>query len=334
MSLLVETPGLLTTFQDLGRFGFQHLGVGPSGALDEVSHRWANLLVGNSPEAPSLEITLAGPTLNFFRETLIALTGGDLSPEIDGRAVPQWRPVWVRMGSRLSFGKATQGARCYMAVGGGFRLPKVMGSASTNILAGFGGLQGRPLRAGDRLETGELSQQIWPSLLANLHRQDAPFLGLNWFAPWFREMDFLRPATLRVVQGPQWEALATHSRAAFLAENFTVAPNSNRMGLRLQGSKLSLETPMEMISSGVTTGTLQLPPDGAPILLMADRQTTGGYPRIGELATVDLSKAAQLRPGEHLRFKLITLSEAQELDHRRETHRREAAATLLQRMLG
>jgi antagonist of KipI len=333
MSILVEAPGLLTTIQDLGRHGYQHLGVGPGGAMDEVSHRFANLLAGNSPEMPSLEITLAGPILRFETESLFALCGGDLSPRIEQRPVPLWRPVMVRAGARLSFGKPIHGARCYLGVGGGFKIPRVMGSASTNLAAAFGGFRGRRLRAGDRLDAEPFSKDLCPSLLGRFRRQGASFLGAGWFAPWIRELDFVRPSVLRVIQGPQWGLLTAPSRAAFLDEAFQVAPNSDRMGLRLQGSKLVLEKPLEMISSGVTAGTVQLPPDGSPILLMADRQTIGGYPRIGELAAVDIPKAAQLRPGESLRFKPITLEEAQELYLRRAARRRDMEKILADRML-
>lgn len=333
MSILIEAPGLLTTIQDLGRHGYQHLGVGPGGAMDEASHRFANLLAGNAPEMPSLEITLAGPVLRFQAESLFALCGGDLSPQIEERPVPLWRPVMVRAGARLSFGKPIHGARCYLGVGGGFSIPRVMGSASTNLAAGFGGFQGRRLRAGDVLETEPFSKALCPSLRGGFTDDGSSFLGADWFAPWTRELDFVRPCVLRLIQGPQWGLLSALSRAAFLNETFQVAPDSDRMGLRLLGSKLALKKPLEMISSGVTTGTVQLPPGGSPILLMADRQTTGGYPRIGEVATVDIPKAAQLRPGESLRFERITIEEAQDLYVRREACRRDMEVVLADRML-
>lgn len=313
MSLLCESPGLLTTFQDLGRRGYQHLGIGPGGAMDEVSHRMANLLVGNPAGTATLEITLAGPVLHFETDAMIALCGGDLSPEIEGRPVPLWRPVLARGGSRLVFGRPARGSRCYLAVAGGFMIPPVMKSASTHLAAGFGGFHGRPLRAGDRVETGPSHPSPYPSLQARFNRERPPFLAPGWHVPWFRELDFALPSTLRIIPGPQWPSLTTGSRAGFLEDTFRVASNSNRMGLRLEGPRLSLEQAMEMLSSGVATGTIQLPPDGSPILLMADRQTTGGYPRIGELASVDLPKAAQLRPGDTLRFTVIPLEEAQEL---------------------
>ncbi len=328
MSIRVESFGLLTTVQDLGRRGFQHLGVSPGGAMDEVSHRMANLLLGNPTHAPTLEITLTGPNLQFETESMITLCGADLSPTIEGQPVPLWRPVMVGAGSLLRFGRPVQGTRCYLAVEGGFLVSSVMGSTSTHLTAGFGGFQGRFLRIGDRLETGPCPGDRYPTLRQRFHQGQRPFLGLDWFAPWPLELDFIRPATLRIIQGPQWSLLTSDSRQSVLETTFKVAPNSDRMGIRMQGPRLSLEQPLEMVSSGVATGTLQLPPDGSLILLMADRQTTGGYPRLGEVASVDLPKAAQLRPGENLRFSTISLEEAQALLLRREARFRDLEKVL------
>ena len=313
MTILVESPGLLSTLQDLGRRGYQHLGVGTSGAMDPVSHRLVNLLAGNPAGAATLEITLAGPALRFETDTLIALGGADLSPEIEGQPVHLWRPMLVRAGALLAFGRPVQGCRCYLAVAGGFQVPEVMGSRSTQLAAGFGGFQGRAMKRGDRLPTAPCPRELFPTLQLRFGRGLQPFLALDWFPPWYTELDFLRPAGLRVVPGPQWPLLTAESRRSFLEEGFQAAPNSDRMGIRLRGPRLELERSMEMISSGVTAGSIQLPPDGSPILLMADRQTTGGYPRLGEVASVDLPRAAQLRPGEELRFKAVTLEEAQRL---------------------
>ncbi|MDR3673570.1 MAG: biotin-dependent carboxyltransferase family protein [Holophaga sp.] len=330
MSILVDTPGLLSTIQDLGRIGFQHLGVGPAGAMDPVSHRLANLLVGNAPGAATLEITLAGPTLQFQSDTLIALAGADLSPEVEGVPLRMWRPTLVRAGATLAFGAPLQGCRCYLAAAGGFQVPPVMGSASTQAKAGFGGFQGRPLQRGDQLKTGT-ARELYPALRERFARGGQPSLGLDWFPAWYRELDFLRPASLRVIPGPQWPCLTAAARSAFLEQSFQVAPNSDRMGLRLSGPRLTLERPMEMISSGVATGTVQLPPDGSPILLMADHQTTGGYPRLGELASVDLARAAQLRSLESVRFATITLETAQALLLEREARFRALARVLAER---
>ena len=313
MSLRVESFGLLTTVQDLGRRGFQHLGVGPGGAMDEASHRIANLLLGNPVHAPALEITLGGPSLFFESELMITLCGADLSPMIGDQKVPLWRPVLVAAGSLLKFGRPVQGVRCYLAVEGGFQVPTVMGSASTHLSAGFGGFQGRPLKIGDRLETGSPGDGCYPALRTRFRQGRHLFLGPDWFIPWYQFLAFDQPAALRFIPGPQWPALTNPSRQCLLASSFEVAPQSDRMGIRMLGPRLFLEQPLEMISSGVAMGTLQLPSDGSLILLMADRQTTGGYPRLGEVISVDLPKAAQLRPGEALRFSAVSLEEAQDL---------------------
>jgi antagonist of KipI len=328
VSVRVESFGLLSTIQDLGRRGFQHLGVGPGGAMDEASHRMANLVLGNPDQAPTMEMTLSGPNLRFETESMIALCGADLSPTIEDQPVPLWRPVMVGAGSLLRFGRPVQGARCYLAVEGGFQIPGVMGSASTHLSAGFGGFQGRPLKVGDRLETRPCPGDRYSALRKRFHQGQHAFLGTDWFAPWSREVEFIQPATLRFVQGPQWPLLTSASRQNLLETAFKVAPNSDRMGIRMQGSRLSLEQPLEMVSSGVATGTLQLPPDGSLILLMADRQTTGGYPRLGEVASVDLPKAAQLRPGETARFSPVSLEEAQALYLRREARFRDLEQVL------
>jgi antagonist of KipI len=296
--------------------------------MDEVSHRMANLLLGNPAHATTMEMTLTGPNLHFETESMITLCGADLSPKIEDQPVPLWRPVMVGAGSLLRFGRPAQGVRCYLAVEGGFRVPSVMGSASTHLSAGFGGFQGRALKIGDRLETGPCSGDRYPTLRKRFHQGQRPFLGLDWFAPWVRELDFIQPATLRFMTGPQWPLLTSESRQSLLENAFKVAPNSDRMGIRMQGPRLALEQPLEMVSSGVATGTLQLPPDGSLILLMADRQTTGGYPRLGEVASVDLPKAAQLRPGETLRFSPVSLEEAQELLLRREERFRDLEKVL------
>jgi antagonist of KipI len=289
-------------------------------------------MAGNPQSAATLEITLAGPTLLFEHDALIVLAGADLSPDLDGQPLRRWRPTLVRAGSLLGFGPPLQGCRCYLAVAGGFRVPAVMNSASTQLSAGFGGFQGRPLKQGDRLMTGPDPGESYPSLRQRFNRSAGPCLALDWFPPWYQELDFLRPANLRLVAGPQWPSLTAASRQSFLEETFQAAPNSDRMGIRLRGPKLALERPMEMLSSGVTAGTVQLPPDGSPILLMADRQTTGGYPRLGELASVDLAKAAQLRSGEELRFTAISLETAQALMLEREARFRALERTVANRL--
>jgi antagonist of KipI len=316
MSVVVLKPGMHTLLQDTGRYGFQHLGVPVSGAMDLFSHRVANVLAGNSGDEATLEITLQGPRLEFSDDTLIALCGADLSPAIGGEAVPEGKPVRVRAGAVLEFGACRAGCRAYLAVNGGFAVPPVMGSRSTYETAGFGGLEGRALARGDRLETGGQAAGLYPSL--DVKHGKRPFAHPKWAVNQHIEKLGRSPQVVRVIPGRHWEAFAPASRNAFTEGTFRLAPESNRMGFRLEGPEIRLERPLELLSEAVSFGTIQVPPGGRPIVLMADRQTTGGYPRIAEVAAVDLHLLAQLKPGDGLRFELVSLAQAQALYLRRE----------------
>ena len=314
MSLSVSRPGLLTTVQDLGRPGYQHAGVVVSGALDAVALRVANLLVGNAEGAASLEITLLGPTLRFTADHLIALTGADLSPTLDGQPLPLHRPVAVRAGTVLAFGAARAGGRAYLAVAGGVAVPLVLGSRSTYLRAGLGGWHGRALRAGDELPVGEptaAGRQLWQSLkpLAS----PGGWVAANW-TPGPLLCPVPQPAPLiRAVRGPEYGQFATGSQRAFWQEPFLITPAADRMGYRLRGPVLGRDAATELLSSAVTFGTVQVPPGGQPIVLLADAQTTGGYPRLGQVVTADFGALAQARPGQALRFQEVSLAEAQAL---------------------
>jgi antagonist of KipI len=314
MSLSILRPGLLTTVQDLGRPGYQHLGVVVSGAMDAVALRVANLLVGNPETAAGLEITLLGPTLRFGADNLIALTGADLSPTINGQPVPTHRLVAVRAGTVLAFGAARAGCRAYLAVAGGLTVPPVLGSRSTYLRASLGGWHGRALQAGDELPTGTLSpaaQQLWQLLVS---------VGLSapWVAARWRPSPALCPTPqtqplVRAVRGPEYEQFDEASQRAFWRAPFAITPAADRMGYRLQGPVLQRAIATELLSSAVTFGTVQVPPGGQPIVLLADAQTTGGYPRLAQVITADFSVLAQARPGQALRFQEVSLDEAQAL---------------------
>jgi antagonist of KipI len=319
MSVGIIRGGLLTTVQDLGRYGFQKHGVLVSGAMDAFALRLANLLVGNEEGAAALEITLMGPTLRFEQPTLIAIGGAYLSPKLDGKPVPEWRPVWVRAGSQLTFGAPVAGCRAYLAVAGGFAVPEVLGSRSTFLRGGIGGHEGRALAAGDLLVIGT------PSVAAVQRMEqlecfagNEPFAATDWVVSSHLLPDYSKNPVLRVMRGAQFDAFDEASRAHFIGNSFRVTPQSDRMGYRLQGDSLKLVEPLEMISEAVTAGTIQVPSDGNPIVLLADRQTTGGYPKIGQIATVDLPLIAQVKPGDTVRFQEISLSQAQELYVQRE----------------
>ena len=292
MSIRVARAGLLTTIQDLGRRGYQHEGVPEGGAMDTFAARAANLLVGNDEGAAVLEITLLGPRLELARAQSVAITGGSFDVQLGGQAVPQWRTVHLEAGATLDIGPARAGCRCYVAFAGGLDVPLVLGSRSTCIPAAFGGLQGRALRAGDVLASGIAASD------SRAGRAIAPAM---------------RPAygsTVRFISAGQSEGDVHRS---LLEREFRISTHSDRMGYRLEAGGADWPALPEVLSSAVPVGTLQLPPGGSPILLMADRQTTGGYPVLGHVASVDIGSVAQLRPGDGIRFVPISLDEAQRL---------------------
>lgn len=310
----VVKPGLLSTVQDLGRYGYQKYGVIVSGSMDPIAHRISNWLVGNDENEAVIEMTLTGPVLEFQETSLISICGGDLSPSIDGQPVPLWRSVLVKEGSTLKFGGCKSGARSYLALAGGVDAPSVMNSRSTYLRAGIGGYGGRSLKEGDLLHSGEVlddSQEIIEYLTPYL--EDAHFTEIDWsISSEFISIHRSQKA-IRVMEGPEFPLFTEDSRQAFFEKPFKVSPQSDRMGYRLEGTTLELEQDTDMISEAVSFGTIQVPSDGNPIILLADRQTTGGYPRIGQIASVDLPLIAQTKPGEELSFTVITHEEAQKL---------------------
>ncbi|SEI81815.1 antagonist of KipI [Bhargavaea ginsengi] len=312
--LIIEKPGLQTSVQDLGRPGFQQYGVVAGGVMDPYSHRVANLLVGNSEHCATIEAALAGPSIRFETDSLIALAGGDLSPGIDGEQIPMWRPVAVRAGAVLTFGKPVSGCRVVLAVAGGIDVPEVMGSRSTYTKARIGGFDGRCLEKGDRLPVGNpsVSSKQWTAT-ALTGAGDSKFCPADWTIKGSLIPAYGNKAEIRMMKGPQYHWFDEESRSTFFGGSFTVSSESDRMGYRLKGETLRLSEPRELLSEGVVAGSVQVPSGGSPILLMSDRQTTGGYPKIGQAATVDLPIIAQLQPGAKLRFIEVSVEEAQRL---------------------
>ncbi|OLU26248.1 carboxylase [Pseudomonas sp. PA15(2017)] len=296
MTLRVLKPGLACTFQDLGRSGFQHLGVPANGVMDENAHRLANLLVGNGAEQATLEITLQGPELVFQAGTVIALAGADLGATLDGQPLEPLRAVRVRSGAVLAFGKRVHGARAYLAVRDGYRLPTTLGSTSTYGRGAYGGLAGRALRRDDviGIASGFANppRVLLPRESALLGYEDGP---------------------IRVVAGRQWALFQPAAQARFLSSAYRIENDSERMGYRLEGEPIELIEPANLLSEAVVFGTVQVPPNGQPIVLMADRQTTGGYPKIASVISVDLPRLAQKLPGEEIRFEQVSLDRAQQL---------------------
>jgi antagonist of KipI len=308
MSISVLRPGLLTTIQDLGRFGSQKYGVIVSGAMDSYSLRIANLLTGNKENEGALEITLTGPKLQFECDQLIAITGGDLQATIDGEKAPMWRPVLVREGSVLQFKSAQEGCRAYLAFAGGIAVPEVLGSKSTYIRAGIGGFQGRALKKGDTLTFGNMNE-ISCALVRKLKDTGHAF---PWAANTASLINLKQNQTVRVMRGTEFDRFDDESRQTLFNQIYTVSTEADRMGYRLKGPKLSLAGKFELLSEGVTCGTIQVPASGEPIILMADRQTTGGYPKIGQVISADLPGLAQLQPMGRIQFKQVSLETAQQ----------------------
>ena len=310
MSIEVINPGMLTTVQDGGRFGYQHLGVTPSGAMDSMALRTANLLVHNSEQAAALELTVKGPTLKFHQEAVIAITGADMAPHVDDMPVPCYRPVHIPSSATLSFTHAPAGWRSYIAVAGGFDLPAVLGSRSTCLLAGQGGFQGRALQQADELPLCGFTMETYARWLKQCQNRN-----IANYPTWYARAGATgqnSPVLLRIIEGRQSSWFSEDTLTSLVTRPYEVSSDSNRMGYRLQGDSLNEDQLPEMRSEAVSAGSIQVPPDGQPIILMADRQPTGGYPKIAQVISADLPKVAQMRPGQYLYFYPTTLSQAQQ----------------------
>lgn len=297
-SLEVQDGGLLTTVQDLGRTGYQRYGVPVAGAVDAPALRAANRLVGNDADAAGLECTVSGPRLRCLRTTVVAVTGAGLGvvvdrPDLGTFAPPPWSSFLLRPGNVLRFEGARRGARAYVALSGGIDVPLVLGSRSTYLTAGMGGFAGRALTHGDLLSCQPVA--LRPS--AGQRSKQVETLSE-------------RPAAVRVVWGPQDAYFTKTARDTFVSATFTVAPSSDRMGYRLTGPPIAHLDATEIISDGMMLGGIQVPPNGAPIVMLADRATTGGYPKIATVITADLPRLGQLLPGDTLRFTAVGLDEA------------------------
>jgi antagonist of KipI len=297
MSLLVvESAGLQTTVQDFGREGYGVLGISPSGAADAVAVRLGNLLLENNPGAPALELTLTGGSFLFPDGAVICLTGANFGAQVDGKALELWRPHAILPGKRLVLGATRDFARCYLCVAGGIGVVDFLGSASTHLVSGLGGWEGRALRKGDTLPIGRLAKNI-------RRRKLRPGV-----------LDELKPKmTLRVTRGPQFDLFVEEARTALAGGQFVVSEESNRMGLRLDGPRLAARGNAEMISEGAPLGAIQVTPSGQAIILFVEQQTTGGYPKIANVIAADLHSVGQLRPRDTIQFEEVPLAKARTL---------------------
>jgi antagonist of KipI len=312
MSVKVLRPGLLTTVQDGGRYGLQHLGIVPCGAMDITAHTLANALVGNERNEATLEITVLGPELEFERAALVALCGAEFDARADGRALPPNRPVLLEAGTRLATRRALRGARAYLAVAGGLALAEVLGSRSTYVPARFGGLDGRALRAGDVVPLAPDASALATARYAKLARGATLRDGLRtvrWSAPSLTLPD-REPIVVHAMEGRHFARFQVTSQRVLFDAVWRVSPDSNRMGYRLAGPTLTLAEAGEILSEPTCLGTVQVPADGVPIALMADHQTTGGYPKVAEIAVAEVPRLAQLAPGGTLHFARVTLEDA------------------------
>ena len=288
----------MTTIQDLGRTGYQQYGVSPCGAMDPFALRLANRLVGNPETAAALEITVRGPEFKILGDCVISITGGDLSPSIGSQPLQAWECLSLERGQVLTFGKRKRGARAYLSIAGGFKADEVLGSQSTDLQAKMGGYGGRSLKKGDLLFRNGFSTKSQVFIKRRLLPE----------ALW----EYKNPFVLRVMLGPQTHCFLPDTREEFLRAEYVVAPNSNRMGYRLQGPRLEA-SPSEIISDPIPMGALQVLPNGQLVLLMADHQTVGGYPKVAVLISADIPKAAQLCIGHRVRFEPVSLEQAQQL---------------------
>ena len=293
--LLVVRAGLLTTIQDRGRWGLQARGVPVAGPMDPCSHRLANALAGNDVDAATLEVTLIGPELEFDDERVIAVAGAEFELTVDGRNVPANAAFVVASGSCLRFGRRLRGARAYVAMSGGVGVAPTLGSRATHVISAMGGLDGRPLKAGDRVPLGD------------------PMRARNTMSAQPRSPLFALPegrARIRVLAGPQQDYFAPDALDVLQSASYTISHTSDRMGFRLEGPVLTHARGADIISDATPLGVLQVPASGLPILLMADRQTTGGYPKIATVISADISVAGQLAPGDAISFSVCSPREA------------------------
>ena len=306
--LRVIVPGMLTTIQDQGRWGWQSRGVPVAGPMDPYCHRLANVLVGNQSDGATLEVTLVGPEVEFQDERIAAVTGAEFETTVDGRPQPLNAPFPVSAGSVLRLGPRRRGARAYVAVGGGIASPAVLGSRATHLPSEMGGLNGRPLRAGDVLLLGKRGRESFPSAASGQNNGESmPFSG-----PRMRPVPFLPEgrATVRILPGPHADRLAPDALDVLQSAPYVLDASANRMGFRLHGARLRHAGDAEMLSDATPLGALQVPAAGEPILLMADRQTTGGYPSLATVISADIRLAGQLAPGDSIMFVVSSPREA------------------------
>lgn len=295
MGFVTENPGVLTTVQDEGRYGYEQFGMSPAGPMDGTAFRTANILVGNPEGESALEATVLGPTLRFDQDNVIAVTGADMVPVLNGQPCPMYQAVAVKAGDRLMLGAARTGCRAYIAFAGGLDVPQVMGSRATALQNKVGGFQGRKLAKGDNVG----------------FRAPNPSLALPRTTPVPAPAG--KEVTIRVILGPQDDAFTEEGVKTFLSQPYTVSKDFDRMGCRLEGAQIAHRADGNIISDGMVTGAIQVPTSGQPIIMLAERQTVGGYTKIATVISADLPLVGQRKTGDVIRFQAVTVEEAHEL---------------------
>lgn len=294
--IIINNPGLLTTIQDRGRWGFQNVGMSVAGAMDLFALRCANLLIGNDEYEAALEITFMGPEIKFNCSEVISITGADMSPTINEKEVPMWQSIRINDGDILKLSGAKSGIRTYIAFSRGFNVPSIMKSKSTFLRGNLGGFEGRKLNIGDEIE---------------LNDKDLGNIGYQLSEEYIPE--YSKTADISIVFGPQEDYFSEEARNTFISSEYKITSESDRMGFRLDGPKIEHLNGADIISDGIVFGSIQVPGHGNPIIMMADRQTTGGYTKIATVISSDLSKVAQLIPGSTIRFHEKSIEEAQDI---------------------
>ena len=293
--IMIISPGLLTTIQDVGRFGHQQYGMPTAGAMDQRAMQLANILTGNDRYEAVLEMTIGGPSMVFQENIAVAVTGADLSPTINGKPLRMYQTIYAGIGDVLAFSTAVKGARAYLAVSGGFKISPIMGSKSTYLRGKLGGMEGRKLKAGDVLYVNK--------------DKESEYLGVRRIPKEFISI-YENEIIARVILGPDQDAFSKEAIEMFLNSTYTLTNQWDRMGYRLEGPKISHKKGADIISSGITHGAIQIPGHGYPIIMMSDAQTTGGYTKIANVISVDIPYLAQLKPGDKVSFKSIDIHQA------------------------
>lgn len=296
MSIRVIKPGALTTVQDGGRTGYQAKGFNVSGVMDRRAYRLGNFLVGNYTDEAVLEMSMFGGSFTFLESNYIAITGADMGATVEGVPVPMYETLFVREGDTLTFGTAKDGMYTYIAFAGGLDVPQVLGSRSTNLKCVLGGFDGRKLKAGDILPFKQPLDDLGD---LRVHR--------------LTEERYDRNAPIRVVLGPQDDYFTEQGIKTFLSAPYCVTAQTDRMGCKLDGEKIEYKDKVDIISDGIVFGSIQVPPKGTPIVMLADRQTTGGYAKIATVITVDLPQLVQRKPGDTVYFEAVSAKEAEKL---------------------